>query len=282
MSAFQLPLLCRGLLARSLMRILPKWGYEAFHDLLTSLTQVQSSVAKTNRLPQSALGRSNYVAMSRPAAEEQFLEQNAWANPRHPSHTQNTGQLSRQVSTHERPKDIAMTPAHPRNATDQPRPAGSASTIPDLASAQPSSAITIPYAETEASGQRRFGFTNHSGNQDEVPVADQSQIQQDRHQSVSPSENRRHAHALADSASRATRPVAGLADAGDRPSSEFLGQARGGLFRTSSGPDLISRNDQGAHLMDTSRINSSSLSLHQHPKDSALTPIAGLSKIGAR
>ena len=68
------------------------------------------------------------LTRSKPAAEEQFLEQTPWANPQHPAHQQNPGAVNRRILHSSRPHSPYATPPAQR------RPAvglGSASTIVD-------------------------------------------------------------------------------------------------------------------------------------------------------
>lgn len=87
----------------------------------------------------------------RTAAEEAFLEQTPWANPQHPIHQQ---QAQHQFSQQHRPQGRAFeqsqapsfaTPAAQKRAVDVNAPNGSASTIPENASAANSSANNTPY-----------------------------------------------------------------------------------------------------------------------------------------
>ena len=84
------------------------------------------------------------LARQRPAAEEQFLEQNPWANPHHPAHHQNINTVHRQLSLHSRPLSPFATPAAQRRTVDANALIGSASTIVALPSAQTSSMAPTP------------------------------------------------------------------------------------------------------------------------------------------
>lgn len=79
----------------------------------------------------------------RTAAEEAFLEQTPWANPQHPVHQQPMPQRP-QSQAFERPP-IFTTPAAQKHAVDVHAPNGSASTIPENASAANSSTNNTPY-----------------------------------------------------------------------------------------------------------------------------------------
>ncbi|MCJ1263141.1 hypothetical protein MMC22_003011 [Lobaria immixta] len=79
----------------------------------------------------------------KPAAEEQFLEQNPWANAQHPAHHQNNP-FQRQASGLSRPGTPVATPAAQRRIVDRAGPQGSASTIAEPHSGPPSSVVVTP------------------------------------------------------------------------------------------------------------------------------------------
>lgn len=79
----------------------------------------------------------------KPAAEEQFLEQNPWANAQHPAHHQNHP-FQRQASGVPRPDSPAITPAAQRRIIDIAGHQDSASTITEPHSGPPSSAVVTP------------------------------------------------------------------------------------------------------------------------------------------
>ena len=74
-------------------------------------------------------------------AEEQFLEQTPWANPRHPIHNR----INRQFSDQQNSTSIFATPATQKTTMDANATNGSASTIPENLSAQASSALNTPH-----------------------------------------------------------------------------------------------------------------------------------------
>lgn len=96
------------------------------------------------------------LARQRPAAEEQFLEQNPWANPHHPAHHQNINTVHRQMSLHSRPLSPFSTPAGQRQAVDTNVLTGSASTIIALPSAQNSSVAPTPSSIDQPLGYSRL------------------------------------------------------------------------------------------------------------------------------
>src|SRR5271168_414681 len=85
-------------------------------------------------------------SISQPAAEEQFLEQNAWANPQHPVHRHRL-QLSRQLSNQSTSNESIVTPAQQQRGVDTGALAGSASTIVESTSGQVSSTINTPHGD---------------------------------------------------------------------------------------------------------------------------------------
>ncbi|CAG8275804.1 unnamed protein product [Penicillium olsonii] len=90
----------------------------------------------------------------RNAAEEAFLEQTPWANPQHPIHHQQPHNHQQQHLPQHRPQarpfeqpqpSSYTTPAAQKRVVDVNAPNGSASTIPENASAANSSANNTPY-----------------------------------------------------------------------------------------------------------------------------------------
>ena len=81
------------------------------------------------------------LAKTSTSAEEQFLEQTPWANPRHPVHNR----FNRQISDQQSSGTIFATPANQKSAIDSNAANGSASTIPENLSAQASSALNTPH-----------------------------------------------------------------------------------------------------------------------------------------
>lgn len=118
------------------------------------------------RGPMSAM--SSNIFRTAAEAEEAFLEQTPWANPQHPIHQQQPQQ--NQYTTQHRPHGRAIesaqpssfvTPAAQKRMVDINAPNGSASTIPENASAANSSANNTPYGtEQEARHQGHGAFRN--------------------------------------------------------------------------------------------------------------------------
>ena len=92
----------------------------------------------------------------RPAAEEHFLEQNAWANPQHPSHHQQRQHMHRQVSALSGAATPTSTPAAQRRVIDLTEPQGSASTIAEPPSG-PSSCVAVASTSDKASKDPHLG-----------------------------------------------------------------------------------------------------------------------------
>jgi len=99
------------------------------------------------------------TTLSAPAAEEQFLEQNPWANAQHPVHKLG---MSRQNSNRSPLDDSMVTPANRQRLADNSHPIGSASTILENPSAPVSSAMNTPH--DLAGSQTRLEQQNFSGN----------------------------------------------------------------------------------------------------------------------
>jgi hypothetical protein len=91
-------------------------------------------------------------ALSAPAAEEQFLEKNPWANAQHPMHRLGA---SGQNSSRSPLNDVFLTPANQQRTADTGA-VGSASTIVEHPSAPASSTFNTPHdnmnSQTNANG----------------------------------------------------------------------------------------------------------------------------------
>jgi hypothetical protein len=135
--------------------------------------------------------RSSFSAtLSRPAAEEQFLEQTPWANPQHPVH-QYHGHANRPASVQSRrPQVPVSTPVGPKAHIDSSAGAGSASTIPEKSSAPASSALNTPYG-TDAIRPLADGRATEDTPDVPQDSANQPVGQDTRSESASPSEARK-------------------------------------------------------------------------------------------
>jgi len=101
--------------------------------------------------PRPSLPASSTFSRQRSVADEHFLEQNPWANPQHPAHSQ----LQRQRSAMSRPESPLITPVPQRRVVDLVGLQGSASTIPDGPSS--SMAATPATGEQQAKGAKPNG-----------------------------------------------------------------------------------------------------------------------------
>ncbi|KAL1635533.1 hypothetical protein SLS56_001584 [Neofusicoccum ribis] len=114
-------------------------GFPAAPDLSTARSPEMDQDLAAMGPPARSTGFAESSRADRAAAEEQFFEQNAWANPQHPahnnSHYQLTGSQQRVVS------NPFATPAAQRDRIDLQAPNGSASTI-DMQSNPPSGTAT--------------------------------------------------------------------------------------------------------------------------------------------
>ncbi|KAJ5841538.1 hypothetical protein N7534_011368 [Penicillium rubens] len=124
----------------------------------------------------STIPRTTMSTMSsnafRSAAEEAFLEQTPWANPQHPIHQQQHQQQQQQQQHSQPPRPQGRTFEHPQPSSyatpaaqkrmvDINAPNGSASTIPENASAANSSANNTPYGmEHDPRHQAQGPFRN--------------------------------------------------------------------------------------------------------------------------
>lgn len=103
-----------------------------------ALTDLQLSASTRQNRPVQRV-TSTFSNISAPAAEEQFLEKNPWANAQHPMHRLG---LSRQNSNRSpAPETTYLTPAGQQRPAEKTTIMGSASTIAEF----PSSQINTPY-----------------------------------------------------------------------------------------------------------------------------------------
>ncbi|KAG5300945.1 transcriptional regulatory protein DEP1 [Histoplasma ohiense] len=108
------------------------------------------SINAPHSFPRPSLPRSTFTTTpsttARPGAAEEFLEHTPWANPQHSSHEQYLQQLQqiRMNEEQHRAENVYATPAAQQRVVDLHAPNGSASTIPDHASAPNSSATKTP------------------------------------------------------------------------------------------------------------------------------------------
>jgi hypothetical protein len=223
--------------------------------------------------------------MSRPAAEEQFLEQNPWANPQHPVHQQkHIGRLSRQVSDQTQIADANITPATQKSSVDTNRPLGSTSTIPEQLSAQASSAFATPYSNDGGLQHQSFELTM-SGNDQQPPAgfgkARQPQGER-RPQSLSPTETRRHSLVAHDGGAKKAKSTGPAMTGVQGAASHQYRPSRIALFSTAARSDSMPRNGAPNDDIGARHATSSPITLHQHARENNLASAAGLSRIGAR
>jgi hypothetical protein len=238
---------------------------------------------KTNKPMQPKSSRTAFSsAMSRPAAEEQFLEQNPWANPQHPIHQQHMGRLSRQVSDQTQTADTSITPATQKSLVDLNRPAGSASTIPEQLSAQASSTSATPYSNSDIVRQQTSETAATGSDQQHPAVFEKSQSQKERLQSLSPTETRKHNLTTNDAAGVKPSPIGDTTADAEGSSSHSFKSSRTALFDTPVRPASLHRNPPSNNQIGVRSASSSSITLHQHAREHNLTPATGLSRIGAR
>ncbi|KAF7503323.1 hypothetical protein GJ744_003966 [Endocarpon pusillum] len=239
---------------------------------------------RNSKPTQSKLSRSAFAStMSRPAAEEQFLEQNPWANPQHPVHQQqHTVRLSRHVSDQAQIADAIITPAAQKSLVDLDRPAGSASTVPEHLSAQASSASAKPYDHDGRVQQQATEFRAAAADQ-HSPAADEKPPQpRHRPQSLSPIEARKHNAGAYDATPSKPNSIGGAATGSGGAASQPYKPSRIALFSTPSRPESLVHNGSSNNEMGARHATSSPITLHQHARENNLTSTTGLSRIGAR
>jgi hypothetical protein len=150
----------------------------------TLLTYLQAPSSSRNARPIQRV-TSTFSNISAPAAEEQFLEKNPWANAQHPIHRLG---ISRQNSNRSPINDTTyLTPAHQPRLSDKATVVGSASTIAEYPSSQQatprdssvkvehamSSSYTLNGRQNSASPlDTRRNITSHPDGQGRDPISD--------------------------------------------------------------------------------------------------------------
>lgn len=120
--------------------------------------QLRPTVNNEQSLPLHAALSAVPPSRRKPSADEQFLEQNAWANPQHPAH-QHLQQLAQQQQAAHQSQisNSLITPVTQRRTTDRSALKGSASTIPDENSVLSSSAAATPLSITQSQNRQPSG-----------------------------------------------------------------------------------------------------------------------------
>lgn len=226
------------------------------------------------------------AAIPRPAAEEQFLEQTPWANPQHPIHQHRMARLSRQASDPTQLDEAAITPATQKGLIDPNRSAPSSSTLPERQSAQGSSAWVTPHSNSKELAVSAIAGESASS------VFDQAQKRDERLQSLSPTEIRRHhlsAYQPGPSKSQPATAAAAASSGGetndaDGTQGRSYKSSRISLFGSPVRTEAVSRNGMSNAEIDghDPHTTPSAINLHQHGPGNHLPPVTGLSRIGAR
>jgi hypothetical protein len=248
----------------------------------TKRIQMSLNNVRALRPTQSKLARNTFSStMSRPAAEEQFLEQNPWANPQHPIHQQHMGRMSRQISSQTEGADATVTPATQKSLVDPFKAADSASTIPEHPSAQASSALATPYGNNEELHNHISEMAVAGSDQQHAAIFQKPQQQKDRLQSLSPTESRKHNIAIYEPGPSKQNSTGRIVANAEEPSSQPLRASRIALFTSPSRLESVPRNGPSHAEMAARNAASSPITVHQHARENNLTPAAGLSRIGA-
>lgn len=244
--------------------------------------QISLNNVRNPRPSQSKLARNAISStMSRPAAEEQFLEQNPWANPQHPIHQQHMGRTSRQISSQTEGPDATVTPGVQKSLVDPFKTADSASTIVEHPPAQASSAVATPYSNSEEVQNRTSELVVTGSDQQLAAAFPKPQQQKDRLQSLSPTETRKHNLAVYDPGPSKQNSTGRSVATVEEPFSQAHRASRIALFTSPSRPESVRRNGPSHAERAARNPASSPITVHQHARDNNLTPAAGLSRIGA-
>lgn len=238
---------------------------------------------KNSRPPQSKLARSALSStVSRPTAEEQFLEQNPWANPQHPVHQQHLGSLPGQISDQTQWIDAAVTSATQTGLTDPFKAADPASTIQERLSAQaPSAVVATPHGNNEEIQNQDAAFAATSSDQQPAAFFQKPQQQKERLPSLSPTETRKHNLTVHDPGPNKSNSTGRSVASVEEPSSSSQTVSRIAFFSSPSRPESIPRNGPSHAEMGAHNAASSPISVHQHQRENNLTPAASFSRIGA-
>lgn len=225
--------------------------------------KISSNALRATRPVHQPIARSAFsTTLSRPAAEEQFLEQTPWANPQHPVHHQYLTYANRPASVQSRRTQMPIsTPAGPKAQLESNAGAGSASTIPEKSSAPASSALNTPYASKVPVDSRATEYASDlPPNRIEEAV---SQVK--RSESTSPSEARK---SYLNSNVTSIRTSNDLREVSPQTS-------RMALFSSPTRPSMPRAEYEP-------RRQTASPLFNQHVRESGLTARSGLGGIGAR
>ena len=237
---------------------------------------------KNPRPPQSKMARSALSStISRTTAEEQFLEQNPWANPQHPIHQQHLGPLPSQISDQTQWIDATVTPAAPKGLVDPFKAADSASTIPERPSAQASSAMATPHGNSEEIQNQTSDLAVTGSDQQLAAFFQKPQRQKERLQSLSPTETRKHNLMVYDPGPNKPNSTGRSAVSVEEPSPSSQKASRIAFFTSPSRLESVPRNGSSHAEMAAHNAASSPITVHQHSRENNITPAASLSRIGA-
>lgn len=126
--------------------------------LMQIKTQLRPAVNNEQSLPLHAALSAVPPSRRKPSADEQFLEQNAWANPLHPAHQHLQELAQQQQAAHQSHiSNSLITPVTQRRTIDRSGLKGSASTIPDENSVLSSSAAATPVSITQSQNRQPSG-----------------------------------------------------------------------------------------------------------------------------
>ena len=238
----------------------------SFPEADAKTLQISRNATRASKAVQSASTRHAFMtALSRPAAENEFLQHTPWANPQHPIHSQYLHRAHPPASTQQKARTSAETPAAQRVGSDVNIVGGSASTIPEQASAPISSTLNTPYLATDEGIRQNPLAEDCKTTEPGIGLTDGqlSLNRPSREEAASPSEARKaHSSKLFNSHPRS------MPDGGNSYEPSSLPAMHNSPPRPS-----MSRNEY-----EPRRQTASPITFNQHPRENGVTA----SSIGAR
>ena len=242
----------------------------SFPEANAKTSQISRDAVRASKAAQPASTKHGFMtALPRPAAENEFLQQTPWANPQHPIHHQYLQRAHRPASTQPKAPTSTETPAAQKAGSDVNTMGGSASTIPEQASAPISSTLNTPYiANDEGIRQTKSSTEDCKTTEPGISSTDGqlSSHRPSREEAASPSEARKaHSSKLFTSHPRSMPDGDNSYEPSPRPA-----------MHNSPPRPSMSRNEY-----EPRRQTASPITFNQHSRENGVTA-RGASSIGAR